>query len=119
MAGEFFLSALGQQAGQSAANTALNSASNGMLSNMMSMGLPNLNTGLLSSLSGLGGKIWDTVGSEQFGNAVQAGSSLFNGWNQYNQGKDYSKILKSQEARASDAYNRDKIADEKRQLLVF
>lgn len=119
MAGEFFLSSLGNTAGQTAANTALSNASSGMLDGMMSTGLPAINTGMLSSLAGLGGKLWDFAGNQQTANALSAGSSIFNALNNYNQGQKYNKILKSQEARASDAYARDKEADAKRQLLTF
>lgn len=119
MAGELFLGALGQSAAQGAANTALNTASQGMLSGLMSTGMPALSTGLLSSLSGLGSKAWDVLGSQQVTNAANVGGQLFSGINNYQQGKMGSKILKSQEARAADAYARDKEAAAKRQLLTF
>lgn len=119
MAGEYFLSALGNTASQGVANAALNNASSSMMGNMMSLANPALNTGLLSSLSSLGGKAWDLLGSEQGANALNTGSGIFNAFNQYNQGKDYNKILKSQEARTADAYARDKEAAAKRQLLTF
>ena len=67
----------------------------------------------------MGTKALDFLGSEQGTNAINAGTGLFSGWNQYKTGKDYSKILKAQEARSADAYNRDVAADEKRQLLNF
>lgn len=119
MAGEAFLSAIGNTATQGAGQAALNAGANSMLSNFMSTGLPSLNTGLLSSLAGLGGKLWDVAGSQQTANAVGAAGNIFGGFNQYNQGKQFSKVLKSQEARAADAYARDKEADAKRQLLTF
>ena len=111
-----FLSAIGNTASQGAANAALNTASNSLLSNFMSLGTPGLSSGLLS---GLGTNALDFLGSEQGTNAINAGTGLFSGWNQYKTGKDYSKILKAQEARSADAYNRDVAADEKRQLLNF
>ena len=111
-----FLGAIGNTASQGAANAALNTASNSLLSNFMSMGTPGLSSGLLS---GLGTKALDFLGSEQGANAINAGTGLFSGWNQYKTGKDYSKLLKAQEARSADAYNRDVAADEKRQLLNF
>ena len=111
-----FLGAIGNTASQGAANAALNTASNSLLSNFMSLGTPELSSGLLS---GLGTKALDFLGSEQGANAINAGTGLFSGWNQYKTGKDYSKILKAQEARSADAYNRDVAADEKRQLLNF
>ena len=111
-----FLGAIGNTASQGAANAALNTASNGMLSNFMSVGTPALSSGFLS---GLGTKALDFLGSQQGANAINAGTGLFSGWNQYKTGKDYSKILKAQEARSADAYNRDVAADEKRQLLNF
>lgn len=111
-----FLGAIGNTASQGAANAALNTASNSLLSNFMSMGTPVLSSGLLS---GLGTKALDFLGSEQGTNAINAGTGLFSGWNQYKTGKDYSKLLKAQEARSANAYNRDVAADEKRQLLNF
>ena len=81
--------------------------------------MPAINTDMLSSLAGLGGKLWDVAGSQQVGNALSGGSAMFNAFNQYKLGKDSSRILKSQEARAADAYARDKEADAKRQLLTF
>lgn len=111
-----FLGAIGNTASQGAANAALNTASNSLLSNFMSMGIPGLSSGLLS---GLGTKALDFLGSEQGTNAINTGTGLFSGWNQYNTGKDYSKLLKAQEARSANAYNRDVAADEKRQLLNF
>ena len=114
-----FLSAIGQEATQGAARVALNNTANSMMGNYMSLATPALNTGLLSSLSSLGGKAWDLLGSEQGANALNTGSGIFNAFNQYNQGKDYSKILKSQESRSADAYARDKEAAAKRQLLTF
>ena len=119
MAGELFLNAIGQGATQGVANQALNSAGQGLLSNYMTMANPVLNSGILSQLSNLGGNIWNTLGSEQTANAVGTAGNLFSGFNQYKQGKDYGKILKSQEARSADAYARDKEADAKRQLLTF
>lgn len=119
MAGEYFLNAIGNTAAQGAGQAALNTGSNSMLSGMMSTGLPAINTGMLSSLAGLGGKLWDVAGSQQVGNALSGGSAMFNAFNQYKLGKDSSRILKSQEARAADAYARDKEADAKRQLLTF
>ena len=111
-----FLGAIGNTASQGAANAALNTASNGMLSNFMSVGTPALSSGFLS---GLGTKTLDFLGSQQGTNAINAGTGLFSGWNQYKTGKDYSKLLKAQEARSANAYNRDVAADEKRQLLNF
>ena len=70
-------------------------------------------------MSGLGTKALDFLGSEQGTNAINAGTGLFSGWNQYNTGKDYNKLLKAQEARSVNAYIRDVAADEKRQLLNF
>lgn len=119
MAGELFLNAIGQGATQGVANQALNSAGQGLLSNYMTMANPALNTGILSQLGNMGGSIWDVLGSEQTANAVGTAGNLFSGFNQYKQGKDYGKILKSQEARSADAYARDKEADSKRQLLTF
>ena len=119
MAGEFFLDAIGQGATQGVANQALNSAGQNLLSNFMTVENPALSTGILSQLSNIGGNIWNTLGSEQAANAVGTAGSLFSGFNQYKQGKDYGKILKSQEARSADAYARDKEADSKRQLLTF
>lgn len=119
MAGELFLNAIGQGATQGVANQALTNAGQGLLSNFASVGVPALNTGILSQLGNLGGSIWDVLGSEQTANAVGTAGNLFQGFNQYKQGKDYGKILKSQEARSADAYARDKEADKKRQLLTF
>lgn len=119
MAGEYFLSALGNTASQGIANTALNNASSSMMGNMMSLANPAIDSGILSSLSSLGSKAWDFIGSKQGTNALNTGAGIFNAFNQYNQGKDYSKILKSQEARTADAYARDKEAAAKRQLLTF
>ena len=119
MAGEAFLSAIGNTAAQGAGQAALNTGANSMLSGMMSTGLPAINTGMLSSLAGLGGKLWDFAGSQQTANAVGAAGNIFGAFNNYNQGKQFSKVLKSQEARAADAYARDKEADAKRQLLTF
>ena len=119
MAGELFLGAIGQGATQGAANQALTSAGQGLLNNYMTMANPALNTGILSQLSNMGGNIWDVLGSEQTANVAGTAGNLFSGFNQYKQGKDYSKIFKSQEARAADAYARDKEADKKRQLLTF
>lgn len=119
MAGELFLNAIGQTATQGVANQALNGVGQGLMSNYMTMANPALNSGILSQLSNLGGNIWNTLGSEQTTNAVGTIGNLFSGFNQYKQGKDFSKILKSQEARSADAYARDKEADSKRQLLTF
>lgn len=106
--------------GQRVASSALNNASNQMLANTMtSAATPAVDTGLLSSLSGLGSKAWDVLGSQQVANAANVGGQLFSGINNYQQGKIGSKILKSQEARAADAYARDKEAAAKRQLLTF
>ena len=117
--GQVFSNAIGNTLAQGAGQAALNTGANSMLSNFMSTGLPSLNTGLLSSLAGLGGKLWDFAGSQQTANAVGAAGNIFSGFNQYNQGKQFGKVLKSQEARAADAYARDKEADAKRQLLTF
>ena len=114
--GQQTMSTIGSTAANAVTNQALNAASQGMLSNFMSLGTPGLSSGLLS---GLGTKALDFLGSEQGTNAINAGTGLFSGWNQYKTGKDYSKILKAQEARSADAYNRDVAADEKRQLLNF
>ena len=114
--GQQTMSTIGSTAANAATNQALNAASQGMLSNFMSLGTPGLSSGLLS---GLGTKALDFLGSEQGTNAINAGTGLFSGWNQYKTGKDYSKILKAQEARSANAYNRDVAADEKRQLLNF
>ena len=114
--GQQTMSTIGSTAASAATNQALNAASQGMLSNFMSMGIPGLSSGLLS---GLGTKALDFLGSEQGVNAINAGTGLFSGWNQYKTGKDYNKLLKAQEARSADAYNRDVAADEKRQLLNF
>ena len=114
--GQQTMSTIGSTAASAATNQALNAASQGMLSNFMSMGIPGLSSGLLS---GLGTKALDFLGSEQGVNAINAGTGLFSGWNEYKTGKDYSKILKAQEARSANAYNRDVAADEKRQLLNF
>lgn len=119
MAGELFLSQIGQRVGQGAAQGALNNAATGMLGNYMTMANPTLNAGILSQLGNLGGSIWDVLGSEQTANAVGTAGDLFQGFNQYKQGKDYSKIFKAQEARSADAYVRDKEAAAKRQLLNF
>ena len=114
--GQQTMSTIGSTAANAATNQALNAASQGMLSNFMSLGIPGLSSGLLS---GLGTKALDFLGSEQGVNAINAGTGLFSGWNEYKTGKDYSKILKAQEARYANAYNRDVTADEKRQLLNF
>lgn len=114
--GQQTMSTIGSTAANAATNQALNAASQGMLSNFMSLGTPGLSSGLLS---GLGTKALDFLGSEQGINAINAGTGLFSGWNQYKTGKDYSKLLKAQEARSANAYNRDVAADEKRQLLNF
>ena len=114
--GQQTMSTIGSTAANAATNQALNAASQGMLSNFMSLGTPGLSSGLLS---GLGTKALDFLGSEQGVNAINAGTGLFSGWNQYKTGKDYSKLLKAQEARSANAYNRDVAADEKRQLLNF
>ena len=106
--------------GQGVAASALNNASSQMLANTMtSAATPAINTGLLGSLSGLGSKAWDALGTQQAANAIDVGGQLFSGINNYQQGKVGSKILKSQEARAADAYARDKEAAAKRQLLTF
>ena len=119
MAGGLFLDAIGQTASQGATQGILGNLANQGMSNYMSLATPALDTGILSSLSGLGGKVWDLIGSQQGTNALSTGAGIFNAFNQYNQGKDYSKILKSQEARSADAYARDKEAAAKRQLLNF
>ena len=119
MAGGLFLDAIGQTASQGAAQGILGNMANQGISNYMSLATPTLGNGILSSLSGLGGKVWDLVGSQQGTNTLSSGANMFGAFNQYNQGQKMNKILKSQEARAADAYARDKEAAGKRQLLNF
>ena len=80
--------------------------------------------GMFGKLLGGAQKTWGEnkdwlIGDKGSPGLLPTGLSLFNAFNQYNQGKDYGKILKSQEARSADAYARDKEAAAKRQLLTF
>ena len=113
------LSSLSNGVTQGAASQAFGSLANQSMGNYMSLANPTINSGILSSLSSLGSKAWDLIGSQQGTNVLNTGAGIFNAFNQYNQGKDYSKMLKAQEARSADAYARDKEAAAKRQLLTF
>lgn len=118
-----FLSAIGQTASQGAAQSALQGASNGLLSQFQSLANPaltqGLSQGLLSQLSNMGSKGFDFLTSEQGINALGTGVNAFKGISDMQQAKKLSNIYDKQFAMTQEAYNRDKEADNKRQLLNF
>lgn len=123
MAGEAFLGALGQTAAQGAGQAALNGASQGLLGQFQSMANPaltqGLSQGLLSQIANMGTKGLDFLTSDQTMNMLNTGTGVLNGLSNRKQGKKLSNMYDQQMAMTQDAYNRDKEADSKRQLLNF
>lgn len=75
--------------------------------------------GLLSDAKGLGGGMMDMLGNEKFATALQGGKGIFDSITNYNSAGDMKDMMNTQLGMQTDAYNRDKEADEKRQLLNF
>lgn len=119
MAGEAFLSAIGQTAAQGAGQAALNTASQGLLSQLQTLGTPAITQGIMSQLANLGQKGLDFAMSDQGINLLSAGGGILKGLSDRKQGKKLSNLYDRQFAMSQDAYNRDKEADQKRQLLNF
>lgn len=77
------------------------------------------NSGLWGNISDGFGKVSDFALGDQGKNLFDIGSQGYKLWNQNDMMKYQKGLMNKQEARASDAYNRDKLADERRRNLQF
>lgn len=98
------------------ANTALG---NGVISFMDTMAPQVAEQGFLSQMGNFGTQAMDLLGNEKFATALQGGKGLFDSITNYNSAGDMKDMMNTQLGMQTDAYNRDKEADEKRQLLNF
>ncbi len=75
------------------------------------------------TLSGASGGLFDgflnTLGNEQLGNVLDAGFKGYGAIKNMGQQDKLMDLMGKQEARAADAYSRDREADDRRRLLTF
>ena len=100
--------AIGQVAGKVGQTSALSAM----------QGVP-ANLSFMDKLKGFGGDAMDIFGNENFTNAIDGGTKLFNAWDTHNARNDARDFQDSTLAMSQAAHNRNMAADDRRQNLNF